>query len=369
MKTIFKTLALGLLLMTVASCEKHDFFDENTITGAVGPEAYWYEVGEMAKAGESVEFKAQYYSSVDSNYIDHTEVWYDLFEQEEKLVTASLIKAFTYSYTTSTTVQARALQTIKSYAHTNDLWSDSLRAFLLVDKFPISNTLAPVVWANPQPSDTTVEKNLHTYFGKNFAEEFMAGVTAKMNPSEDERNYAAYMQVFQGLSLLTDTIETPNGDRMPYIAWMTDSAYVENSGSWNRYFKQYDTIWSKINFDTLDVVVDSLEKIVNLGGRPPKFDTVMVYDTTYITKPWVDDVVYVYPQIKNTIDTVWENHVTFYDLITGADGYSIVYNRKYYINAELRVYDKKNFDPNIHTEGSYTGGTYSATDSKKISIN
>ena len=369
MKTIFKTLALGLLLMTVASCEKHDFFDENTITGAVGPEAYWYEVGEMAKAGESVEFKAQYYSSVDSNYIDHTEVWYDLFEQEEKLITASLIKAFTYSYTTSTTVQARALQTIKSYAHTNDLWSDSLHAFLLVDKFPISNTLAPVVWANPQPSDTTVEKNLHTYFGKNFAEEFMAGVTAKMNPSEDERNYAAYMQVFQGLSLLTDTIETLNGDRMPYIAWMTDSAYIENSASWNHNFKQYDTIWSKINFDTLEMVVDSHEVRVNLGGRPPKFDTIMVYDTTYITKPLMDKLVYVYPQIQHAIDSVWENHVTFYDLITGADGYSIEYKRSYYINAELRVYDKKNFDPNIHTEGSYTGGTYSATDAKKITIN
>ena len=41
MKTIFKTLALGLLLIAVASCEKHDPFDENTITGAVGPEAYW----------------------------------------------------------------------------------------------------------------------------------------------------------------------------------------------------------------------------------------------------------------------------------------------------------------------------------------
>ena len=30
MKTIFKTLAIGLLLTTVASCDKHDPFDENT---------------------------------------------------------------------------------------------------------------------------------------------------------------------------------------------------------------------------------------------------------------------------------------------------------------------------------------------------
>ena len=64
-------MALVILTIAFASCEKHDFFDENTITGAVGPEAYWYEVGEMAKAGESVEFKAQYYSSVDSNDDTH----------------------------------------------------------------------------------------------------------------------------------------------------------------------------------------------------------------------------------------------------------------------------------------------------------
>ena len=77
MKTIFKTLALGLLLMTVASCEKHDPFDENTITGAVGPEAKWDIASSMIKAGESMEFTGQYYSTVADNFIDHSEVWYE----------------------------------------------------------------------------------------------------------------------------------------------------------------------------------------------------------------------------------------------------------------------------------------------------
>ena len=366
MKTIFKTLALGLLLMTVASCEKHDFFDGNTITGAVGPEAYWYEVGETAKAGESVGFKAQYYSSVDSSYIDHTEVWYDLFEQEEKLVTASLIKAFTYSYTTSTTAQVRALQTIKSYVHSQSLWNDSLRAFYLEDKFPISSTLVPLSWVNPQTSDTTVEKNLHTYFGKNFASEFKEGVTAKINPSEEERNYDAYMNVLQGLSHLTDTIITPNGDQMPYVQWMTDSTFNENTNSWEKFFKKNDTLWSKTLFDTVGM---DIELKFTTSGRPPKQDTTWYYDTTYLTKPQVEKVNYVWPQIKQDVDSVWENHVTFYDLILGADGYSIEYKRSYYINAELRVYDKKGFDPAKDVEGAYTGGTYSSTDSKKITIN
>ena len=317
MKTIFKTLALGLLLITIASCEKHDLFDENTITGAVGPETYWTVESSMVKAGESMGFTGQYYSTVAK--IDHSEVWYELFEEEYKLVTASLIKAFTYSVTGNTTSQKRMLQTIQSYKHSEDLWNDSLRAYILTDKFPVSNTLSPISWVQPKDLEG-FDKNLHAYFGENFATEFKAGVTAKMNPTADERNYAAYMNVLQGLSLLGDTIVTPNGDLMPYIKWMTDSAFNANTNTWNKFFKENDTIWSKVNFDTLGLQIDTSFKTT---GRPPKQDTTWIYDTIYLTKPWVDKVEYVYPQIKHALDSVWENHVTFYDLILGADGYTI----------------------------------------------
>ena len=349
MKTIFKTLALGLLLITIASCEKHDLFDENTITGAVGPETYWTIESSMVKAGESMGFTGQYYSTVAK--IDHSEVWYELFEEEYKLVTASLIKAFTYSVTGNTTSQKRMLQTIKSYKHSEDLWNDSLRAYILTDKFPVSNTLSPISWVQPKDLEG-FDKNLNAYFGESFAAEFKAGVTAKMNPTADERNYAAYMNVLQGLSLLGDTIVTPNGDLMPYIKWMTDSAFNANTNTWNKFFKKNDTIWSKVNFDTVGIQIDTTFKTT---GRPPKQDTTWIYDTTYLTKPWVDQVVDVYPQIKHALDSVWENHVTFYDLILGADGYTIEYKRDYYINAELRVYDEKY--------------NYSKTDAKKIGIN
>lgn len=348
MKTIFKTLALGLLLISAASCEQHDPFDENTITGAVGPEAYWTIESSMVKVGESMGFVGQYYSTVAA--IDHSEVWYELFEKEDKLVTASLIKAFTYSHTSNTTAQKRMLQTIQSYEHSEDMWSDSLHAYVIEDRFPVSYTLSPISWVQPKDLEG-FDKNLHAYFGENFAAEFKAGVTAKMNPTADERNYAAYMNVLQGLSLLADTITTPNGDQMPYIQWMTDSSFNANTNTWNKFFKQQDTIWSKVNFDTVGFRVDS---IPIKQGRPP----VVVgyeYDTTYITKPWVDNVIDVYPQIKHDIDSVWENHVSFYDLILGADGYSIEYQRSYYINAELRIYDEK--------------GTYSKTDAKEIGIN
>ena len=365
MKTIFKTLALGLLLMTVASCEKHDPFDENTITGAVGPHAYWTIESSSIKAGETMGFVGQYYSTVSEDYIDHSEVWYSLFEKEEKTVTASLIKAFTYSQASSVTAEKRILQTIQSYPHSEDLWSDSLRAYVLNERFPVSNTLSPISWVNPTDLNG-FDKNLHAYFGENYATDFKAGLTAKMNPSAEERHYNAYMNVLQGLSLLGDTIVTPNGDQMTYLQWITDSTFNANTNTWNKDFKKNDTIWSKVNFDTIGMQIDTSFKT---SGRPPKLDTIWTYDTTYLIKPWVDKVEYVYPQIKQAIDSVWENHVTFYDLILGADGYSIEYKRNYYINAELRVYDRKGFVEGKDTPGAYTGGTYSATDAKEISIN
>lgn len=365
MKTIFKTLALGLLLMTVASCEKHDPFDENTITGAVGPEAKWDIASSMIKAGDSMEFTGQYYSTVADNYIDHSEVWYELFEKEDKLVSAALIKAFSYSFTSNTTAQKRMLQTIQSYPHSEDLWNDTLHAYVLSDKFPISYTLSPISWV--QPKDTNAfTKNLHAYFGEDFAAEFKQGLTAKMNPSAEERHYGAYMNVINGLGLLTDTILTPNGDRMRYVDWMIDSTFNANTNEWQRFFKQVDTIWSKENFDTLGFRIDTS---FTTKGRPPKQDTIWKYDTVHIVKPWLVSTTEVYPQIKQALDSVWENHVSFYDLILGADGYSIEYKREYYINAELRIYDKKGFDPAKHQEGAYTGGTYSKTDAKEIAIN
>ena len=107
-------------------------------------------------------------------------------------------------------------------------------------------------------------------------------------------------------------------------------------------------------------------------SKPDRFgkrDTTYYTDTTYITHPVYLSSVEVYPQIKHALDSVWENHVSFYDLILGAEGYSIEYKREYYINAELRIYDKKGFDPAKDQEGSYTGGTYSKTDAKEIAIN
>jgi hypothetical protein len=174
------------------------------------------------------------------------------------------------------------------------------------------------------------------------------------------------MNAFQPAGLLDSVIITPNGDKMSYLQWISDSTFNANSNSWDKFFKKHDTIWSKVNFDTLGFRIDTSFTVT---GRPPHRDTTWSYDTVHILKPWIDRINYVYPQIVKLVDSIWDNKVTFYDLLQGGDGYSIEYKREYYISAEFRAYDKKGFDPTKHEEGAYTDGTYSASDAKEIVIN
>jgi hypothetical protein len=380
MKTKFQIIAFGLLLLGFASCEKHDFFDEDTITGQVGPETYWVVESSSVKAGESMGFTAQYYSSITG--IDHSEVWYDLHMKEDKLVSCALIKAISYSVGSNVIEPQRVLQTIQSYPHSEDLWvgkdvngvladnpNASINAYVLQGSFPVSGTLAMVSWV--QPKDTAgFTKNLNAYFGADLPKTFKDGLTAKLN-NGDERNYAAYMQAFQGLGLMTDSTFANKRDTMPYLEWITDSTFDANSASWKYHFKQQDSVFSTTNFDTIIKSIDTIWD-TKYNRKTKEYDTIWTYitdeagqvidsigwksiDTIKTVTPWFDHMEDVYPAIKERIDRVWEDSVSFMDLIQGADGYAIEYQKSFYINAELRVYDNN--------------GTYSKTDSKEISIN
>ena len=375
MKTKFQILTLGLLMLGFASCEKHDFFDEDTITGKVGPETYWTVESSAVKAGESMGFTAQYYSSVTG--IDHSEVWYDLHMKEDKLISCALIKAISYSVGSNVTEQQRVLQTIQSYAHSEDYWvgkdvnnvlsenpDAKINAYVLKDAFPVSGTLAMVSWV--QPKDTVgFAKNLNAYFGADVSTTFKAGLTEKLN-NGDERNYAAYMQAFQGLGLMTDSTTANQRDTMPYLEWITDSTFDANSASWKKHFKQYDSVFSTTNFDTIIVKMDTDWNIKrkdtvfhHMEWNPitETWDSAFwkKIDTVWSITPWFDHMEYVYDGIKERIDRVWQDSVSFMDLIQGADGYAVEYQKSFFINAELRVYDNN--------------GTYSKTDSKQITIN
>jgi len=282
MKITSKIMALGLLIISFASCEKHDFFDETTITGAVGPEAYWDVDGTAMKAGGFMGFTAQYYSSKEE--IDRSEVWYDINEKVDKTVSCPLIKSLTFNYTSSVLEKKRIIQKIQEYPHKEEYWNDSLRAYLLVDQFTVSGTLSPISWVKPNENPEVINEKMDLYFGPTFRETFKSDLTKKMT-------YAAYMDVFQGLDKMDTT----------YIKLISDSTYNQNTLSWVKDFKK----------DTIP------------AGAADGTDSIYV-------EPWITD----------TINKLWEQ-VQFTDLVLGSEGYAIEYQKSYIINAELRVFDEK----------------------------
>ena len=313
-----------------------------TSTGA--PITHWDVVNTYVQSGENVSFVAQY-DSKDSP-VDYTSVWYDLEEVAEKRAVCSLIKVFNYEHVVTDRQVKQELVERHKYVHDSNSWSDSTQSYLHQGQFSLvlDDTLGAVEWNNPRDTVGFALK-VKSYFGENFLTEFKDGVKQLLNPSDNERNCAAYMNVFDGLGLLDGNMVTSNGDTMSYKQWMTDAVFNENTNTWEPCFKQYDSIWSKTNFDTLGVVIDSFEQYINMGGRPPKFDTVMVYDTTWIIKPELEEVRYVYPEILAYIDRIWKDSVSYLDLLMSTEGYTIQYNKNYQVNAEYHVYDKKG---NVH---------------------
>lgn len=189
-KTIIMAIAAMALLMT--SCAKHDFFDEDTITGKVGPEAYWEVGSAVVAAGNSMDFSAQYYSS--TSKIDHSEVWYDIEETLDKTVTCPWTVSFTYTLSSNITQQKRVSQLISEYTHAEDQWSDSLHAYLLEGTFPVSGTLAPFEWKQPVQFDSA---KMVQYFGETYMAEFKEAVHKKMQ-------YADYKKMYVGMGKLDD---------------------------------------------------------------------------------------------------------------------------------------------------------------------
>ncbi len=244
MKSNYKIIALTILVVGVSACAKHDFLDEDTITGKVGPEAYWDVKSSAVTAGDSMEFTAQYYSSKDA--ISHSEVWYSIDEVIDYTVICPWMKSTAFSKTSNTTTHKRILQFISRYAHQEEFWSDSLHAYTFTDRFPVSGTLSPVPWTHPTEYD---ENKMESYFGKAFIQSFCTDVKQKMQ-------FADYRNLFTGLTLMED------------FALYTDSTYNNNTLEWEKHFPQdtladgtiqirswvldsMDLYWSRVTFPDL----------------------------------------------------------------------------------------------------------------------
>ena len=272
MKKIFQIMAMAILIVAFAACAKHDFFDENTITGAVGPEAYWEIESSAVKAGGEMGFTAQYYSAVEK--IDHSEAWYSISETLDKTVNCSWL---TYSEISSVTTQKRVLQYIAEYPHLEEYYNDSLHAYTFHGTFPVSGTLSPLTWVQPTEFDSA---KMITYFGSDYMQNFKDAVKEKMT-------YDVYAAEYPKLGFMTD------------FSLYTDSSYNWNVSSDSTVAKYYhfpldeagnvqqwvmdsmNYYWEKVPFDAL---------IKNAEGK---------YDVTYKRNYSLDAVLRVF-DVKGT---------------------------------------------------------------------
>jgi len=210
---VWRVFFYGLMLTALSSCEKHDFFDENVITGNIGPQSYWELASSTVSAGSNMTFEIQYYTKSDAE-IDRSEVWYNLTEIQEKSVSCPWVTTFSYSYNSIMTEEKRISQKIQEYPHSLAVWSDSLHAYTFTAVFPVSGTLKPFAWVKPEVFDST---RMNTYFGTGYMQQFKDSLYSLMK-------YADFKNMLLGMSLLENFNQ------------YTDSTFDTNSNGYVYHF-------------------------------------------------------------------------------------------------------------------------------------
>lgn len=219
-----KTIYIFLALMSVVliACDKHDNLDDLVFVGKMPPQVYWEVNSTAVNAGQDVPFSAQYYTTGESA-ISHCEVWYNVIETTSKQVSAPFVKSFSYTVSSTSEVEQRISQCIKRYPHDEAYWSDSLRAYVLEDNFPTSNTLGKLSWGATEYS----EDYMNTYFGDGFMSSFKDSLEQILKADVD-KSYVDYKSLCDALGY-SEMFEQ-------YV----DSAFNENTDSYDKFFVNHE---------------------------------------------------------------------------------------------------------------------------------
>lgn len=174
-----KTFAGLFLLVGVCACEQYDFIDDITRVSYQAPHVYWELPSSSAKAGDSVLFKAQYYTTGPG--IKSLEVWYNITENIKMEVSCPLVSSFTYKVSVNSSELSRQLMKIAEYTHQQSNWVPDLRTYVLNAKFPTSRTLRMVEWKLPEQFD---QEKFDQLFPDTFITSFRTNLYEKMNVSD-----------------------------------------------------------------------------------------------------------------------------------------------------------------------------------------
>lgn len=229
-KSLINKILLPVFCIIALSCERHDKIDDLAMIGHRVPASYWEVKSTEIKYGESVAFKAQYYT--DGPAIKQLSVWHDVNEHIAYTVECPLVTTFKYSVSFDNTELVRQFQKLHEFRHTEELWNQNLRAYFLDDKFKVSYTLSPVEWMEVEEYDQNYFDEL---FPDNFEQAFKDSVGAKL-------------QVMDYRKILT--VDNPRMDTDTFDATL-DSTFNENSGRYDYFFKNGQEEVMRNHFNTI----------------------------------------------------------------------------------------------------------------------
>lgn len=219
MKKILDTKLLLIIMMAslLISCEINDSLDNVVRVGQVAPHVFWELPSNSVTAGNNVAFYAQYYTIGDAT-VDRLEVWYDVNENIQTVVSCPLVTTFKYSISTNNTTQIREFQQIATYQHDEKYWSILKKAYILDTIFPTSRTLRTVEWKEVK---TFEDAKFNAYFPSNFATQFKDSLYKLLKVSD-------FRKIMVTLNLTTDV----------EFKTYTDSTFNNNSGTYDYFIKE-----------------------------------------------------------------------------------------------------------------------------------
>ena len=354
-------MALGLIAFT--SCEKNDPFVDHLEIGQRVPTCYWEVGSTTAKAGGYFSFKGQYYTE-DGHTPSHSEVWYNVTRTDEASATAkSAGSSFSYTKSYSVTDTVRSNQTIIKYAHSLAVWDGY--EFVLTDSVPVSETLSPINWNAPKVWGESEIKKFDNYFAADFAEEFEETVDSLI---VTDANYNALRYLYINYAFTNERFKEINaqyGTNFP-----TDIKYSETDaqeGATDKSTRWIDYANPK-QAGKAAPVVGYYYQTIDEAGNPVYNEVALDYEAqegqvlypVYESAPWVfsrydDDLGSVVSTVRPEYIAAFKalvEPITFTEWIGSNDGYSIAFKRKYFLDANFRVFDTENNVGVAHTSYS-----------------
>ncbi|MBQ2838766.1 MAG: hypothetical protein IJE73_03895 [Muribaculaceae bacterium] len=374
MKLQYKLGIMALGLFAFTSCEKNDPFADPLEIGPRVPTCYWEVGSTTCKAGGYFSFKGQYYTE-DGHTPSHSEVWYNVTRTDEGEATAKLAgSSFAYKKSYSFTDTVRMNQSIYKFEHSLAVWDGY--EFVLTDSVPVSETLTPVNWNNPKEWEDGEVKKFNLYFPTGYAEEFEKTVDSLIVTNA---NYNALRYLYINYAFTNERfgeINTQFGTDFP-----TDIKYSETDAQEGATDKS--TRWIDYNNPKVSgkaaPIVGYYYQTIDEAGNPVYSEVatedvyadesgnmILASDSTtrtyavYESAPWVfsrydDDlgsvVSTVRPEYIEAFKALVEP-ITFKEWIGSNDGYAISFKRKYFLDANFRVYDTEGNCGKAHTNYS-----------------